>query len=178
MHSSSRLEASLRNSRGKLPRISYGAKSVLPTVFGKLHAEPFYTTVSPCKHTEEVLHSSCLSQMSLPCKTQLLSLVQLVHTLQLSFLLPHHYRHSSSPWLTLHMRPMAIALNYSVKNIWNKIRQKIIIGASLSKPHVISQTEMMSVGSFVYSWYISPHSVYMRILIYHISNIFLVVLRS
>ena len=47
MHSPSRLEASLRNSRGKSPRISYGAKSLPPTAFGKLH-EPFYTTVSPC----------------------------------------------------------------------------------------------------------------------------------
>ena len=37
MHSPSKLEASLRNSRGKSPRISYGAKSLLPTVFGKLH---------------------------------------------------------------------------------------------------------------------------------------------
>ena len=35
MHSPSRLEASL--SRGKSPRISYGAKSLPPTAFGKLN---------------------------------------------------------------------------------------------------------------------------------------------
>ena len=45
MHSPSRLEGSLRNSRGKLPRISYGTKYRPPTAFGELH-EPFYTTVS------------------------------------------------------------------------------------------------------------------------------------
>ena len=66
MHSPSRLEASLRNSGGKLPRISYGAKSLLPTAFCKLH-EPFYTlTVRPCTLTEYVLRSSCLSRMSSP----------------------------------------------------------------------------------------------------------------
>ena len=42
MHSPSRLKASLRNSREKSPCISYGAKSLPPTVFGKLH-EPLYT---------------------------------------------------------------------------------------------------------------------------------------
>ena len=39
MHSPSRLEASLRNSGERLPRISYGAKSLLPTAFGKLHEQ-------------------------------------------------------------------------------------------------------------------------------------------
>ena len=36
--------------------------------------------------------------------------------------------------LNVHMRPAAIALNYSVENIRNDVRQKII-GASLSEPH-------------------------------------------
>ena len=64
MHSPSRFEASLRNSRGKSPRISYGAKSLPPTQFGKLH-EPFYTTVSPC------VLSKCYASAAYPeCRRQ------------------------------------------------------------------------------------------------------------
>ena len=47
----------------------------------------------------------------------------------------HNCRHSSSPCqsinlyenLTLRMRPAAIALNYSIKNIHNDVQQKIIM---------------------------------------------------
>ena len=46
MHSPSRFEASLTNSRRKSPHMSYGTKYLPPTAFGKLH-ESFYTTVSP-----------------------------------------------------------------------------------------------------------------------------------
>ena len=65
MHSSSRLEASLRNSRGKSPCISYGAKSLPPTVCGKLR-EPIYKTVSLCTLTQKLLHSSRQTQMLSP----------------------------------------------------------------------------------------------------------------
>ena len=42
------------------------------------------------------------------------------------------------------MRPAAIALNYSVKDIWPDVQQ--IIGASLSEPH----TSELNGGFFIY----------------------------
>ena len=62
MHSPSRLEASLRNSRGKLPHISYGAKSRPPTAFGKLHEQllALVHLLSSC------YAPACLSRMSPP----------------------------------------------------------------------------------------------------------------
>ena len=74
-------------------------------------------------------------------KTQLLSLVQQVCTLWLLFLaIFHNCHHSSSPQLalscmkillTLRMWPAAIALNHSIKNIRNNVRQIILQQKSL-----------------------------------------------
>ena len=53
--------------------------------------------------------------------------------------------------------------------MWKNIlpfQSDTVIGASLSELHMISQTEMVSVGSYV----VRSHSVYTRILIYRISN--------
>ena len=131
--------ACMRNSRGKSPRISYGAKSLPPTAFGKLH-EPFYTTVSRCTLTEYVLRSSCLSQIWSPKHNCYLSYNTCARSgcqSWLSFITVVIQAHPSLTaarassctkiLLTLCMRPAATVLNYSVKNIRNEVQQKIYI---------------------------------------------------
>ena len=78
-----------------------------------------------------MLRSSCLARMSLPKHTLF------TFRTKLSFLATR-YNFQASSWLSkkpscmkillnVHMRPATIALNYSVENIRNNIRQKIII---------------------------------------------------
>ena len=134
MHSPSGLEASSRNSEG-----SYHTSAIEQNLCHLLRS------VS-CMGFSTQLYSSCTLnwvgatlQLPIPnvvAKTQLLSLVQWAQMLWLSFLAI--CRQSSSPWcaatarassctkilLTLRMRHVAIVLNYSVKNIRNKVRQK------------------------------------------------------
>ena len=125
MHSPSRLEASLR---GKSQRINYEAKSLPPTVLGKLH-EPLNTTVSPlyiyCVHVGATL------QLPIPNVRTAISRTVGAHTPTIIPSNTHNCRHSISPCqsiqcyenLTLHIQPAAIALNYSVKNIQNNVQQ-------------------------------------------------------
>ena len=83
-----------------------------------------------------MLRSSCLARMS-PPKHTLFTFRTKVRTVRLSFLATR-YNFQASSWLSkkpscmkillnVRMRPAAIALNYSVENIRNDVRQKIII---------------------------------------------------
>ena len=141
MHSPTRLQTSLRNSIGKSPHISY-ANSLPPTVFGKLH-EPFYTIILTLVHSM----SRCYAPAAYPkcCRqTQLLSLVQQVRRLWLSFLaILHNCRHSIQAHLRLSQLPEHqvvrkysacghSACGYCVKLQRQEymVRQKIIISLS------------------------------------------------
>ena len=141
MHSPSGLEASLRNSEGSCH--TSAIEQNLCHLMRLVSCISFSTQLySPCT----LNWVGATLQLPIPnvvAKTQLLSLVQWAQMLWLSFLAI--CRQSSSPWcaatarassctkilLTLRMWPVAIALNYSVKNIRNKVRQNTLAWGSL-----------------------------------------------
>ena len=128
MQSPSRLVASSRNSRGKSPRISYGAKFLPPTTFSISSMNLSTQLLALVQVLRSAAYPECRCQ-----NTTGISRTVGVHT---PAVIPgnHNCRHSSSPHQSImlyenltYTPPAAIALNYSVKNIRNDVRQKIII---------------------------------------------------
>ena len=125
MHSPSRLEASSRNSR---------AKSLPPTTFS-INSINLSTQLLALVH----LLSRCYTPAAYPeCRRQNTTAISRTVGAHAPAVTPaiitvviqaHPVRASSCMkiLLTLRMRPAAIALNYSIKNIRNDVRQKIII---------------------------------------------------
>ena len=138
MHSPSRLEASLRNSRGKSPRISFNMEQNLYRLQRSVSCMSLSTQLlalvyllsmcyAPAAYPKCRRQNNCYLSYNTRCARSgchsWLSFITVVIQAHPS-LLPEHqvvrsYLYSACA------RPAAIALNYSVKNIWNGIPRPI-----------------------------------------------------